>query len=103
MKDVPMKLPEELQISVITKRENPLDALISKNGERLADLPPGSIIGTSSLRRSSQLLKYRVDLKIAAVRGNIDTRLKKLDDGKYVKEYLKPLTSIGLGRDYVMK
>ena len=83
MKDVPMKLPEELQISVITKRENPLDALISINGEKLDDLPLGSTIGTISLRRSSQLLKYRGDLKIDALRGNIDTRLKKLDEGKY--------------------
>ncbi|MGY8762778.1 MAG: hydroxymethylbilane synthase, partial [Nitrospinaceae bacterium] len=71
MKDVPMKLPEELHISVITKRENPLDALISKNGEKLADLPIGSFIGTSSLRRSSQLLKYRSDFKIGALRGNV--------------------------------
>jgi hydroxymethylbilane synthase len=83
MKDVPMDLPEELHISVITKRENPLDALISKNGENLADLPIGSIIGTSSLRRSSQLLKYRSDFKIGALRGNVDTRLKSLEDGKY--------------------
>jgi hydroxymethylbilane synthase len=83
MKDVPMDLPEELQISVITKRENPLDALISKNGEKLADLPMGSLIGTSSLRRSSQLLKYRSDFKIGALRGNVDTRLKRLEDGKY--------------------
>ena len=83
MKDVPMMLPEELHISVITKRENPLDALISKNGEKLADLPIGSFIGTSSLRRSSQLLKYRSDFKIGTLRGNVDTRLKKLEDGKY--------------------
>ena len=83
MKDVPMNLPEELHISVITKRENPLDALISKNGEKLADLPMGSIIGTSSLRRSSQLLKYRSDFKIGALRGNVDTRLRSLEDGKY--------------------
>ena len=83
MKDVPMMLPEELHISVITKRENPLDALIYKNGEKLADLPIGSFIGTSSLRRSSQLLKYRSDFKIGALRGNVDTRLKKLEDGKY--------------------
>ena len=83
MKDVPMDLPEELQILVITKRENPLDALISKNGEKLADLPMGSLIGTSSLRRSSQLLKYRSDFKIGALRGNVDTRLKRLEGGKY--------------------
>ena len=64
MKDVPMQIPTKLEISVITERENPLDALISKNGEKLADLPHGATIGTSSLRRSSQLLKYREDFKI---------------------------------------
>ena len=83
MKDVPMELPTELGISVITKRENPLDALISKNGEKLADLPQGAIIGTSSLRRSSQLLKYRDDFKIYPLRGNVDTRLRKVEEGKY--------------------
>lgn len=83
MKDVPMKLPKELKILVVTKRDNPLDALISKNGEKLAVLPPNANIGTSSLRRSSQLLKYRPDLKIKILRGNIDTRLKKLDEGQY--------------------
>ena len=64
MKDVPTKLPRELQISVIMERENPLDALISKNGKTLTDLPRNAIVGTSSLRRSSQLLKYRSDIKI---------------------------------------
>ena len=83
MKDVPMELPTELGISVITKRENPLDALISKNGEKLADLPQGATIGTSSLRRSSQLLKYRDDFKIHPLRGNVDTRLRKVEEGKY--------------------
>jgi len=83
MKDVPMELPAELGISVITKRENPLDALISKNGETLADLPQGATIGTSSLRRSSQLLKYRDDFKIHPLRGNVDTRLRKVEEGKY--------------------
>ena len=82
MKDVPMELPTELGISVITKRENPLDALISKNGEKLADLPQGATIGTSSLRRSSQLLKYRDDFKIHPLRGNVDTRLRKVEEGK---------------------
>ena len=83
MKDVPMELPAELVVSVITKRENPLDALISKNGEKLADLPQGATIGTSSLRRSSQLLKYRDDFKIHPLRGNVDTRLRKVEEGKY--------------------
>ena len=83
MKDVPVELPTELGVSVITKRENPLDALISKNGEKLADLPQGATIGTSSLRRSSQLLKYRGDFKIHPLRGNVDTRLRKVEEGKY--------------------
>ena len=83
MKDVPMELPAELVVSVITKRESPLDALISKNGERLVNLPQGATIGTSSLRRSSQLLKYRVDFKIHPLRGNVDTRLRKVKTGNY--------------------
>jgi hydroxymethylbilane synthase len=83
MKDVPMEIPTDLGILVITKRENPLDALISKNGKKLANLPHGATIGTSSLRRSSQLLKYRKDFQIQPLRGNVDTRLRKLKEGKY--------------------
>ena len=83
MKDVPMELPAELGISVITKRENPLDALISYKGEILSNLPNGATIGTSSLRRSSQLLKYRADFKILPLRGNVDTRLRKVKEGNY--------------------
>ncbi len=79
MKDVPMKLPYELEISVVTERENPFDALISRNNIKLDDLPKNAKIGTGSLRRSSQLLKYRPDLEIVPLRGNIDTRIKKLD------------------------
>ena len=83
MKDVPIEIPSQLEISIITKRENPLDALISKNGKKLADLPQGATIGTSSLRRSSQLLNHRNDFKIHPLRGNVDTRLKKVEKGKY--------------------
>jgi hydroxymethylbilane synthase len=83
MKDVPIEIPSQLEISIITKRENPLDALISNNDKKLADLPQGAAIGTSSLRRSSQLLKYRNDFKIHPLRGNVDTRLKKVAEGKY--------------------
>jgi len=79
MKDVPMKLPYELEISVVTERENPFDALISKDNIQLDDLPKNAKIGTGSLRRSSQLLKYRPDFEIIPLRGNIDTRIKKLD------------------------
>ena len=83
MKDVPMKIPNQLEISVVTERLSPLDALISKNNIKLSDLPKNAIIGTSSLRRSSQLLKYRPDYEIKTLRGNIDTRLNKLDNGQY--------------------
>ena len=83
MKDVPIEIPSQLEISIITKRENPLDALISKNGKKLADLPQGATIGTSSMRRSSQLLNHRNDFKIHPLRGNVDTRLKKVEEGKY--------------------
>ena len=83
MKDVPIEIPSQFEISIITKRENPLDALISKNGKKLADLPQGATIGTSSLRRSSQLLNHRNDFKIHPLRGNVDTRLKKVKEGKY--------------------
>lgn len=79
MKDVPMSLPYELDISVITERENPFDALISKDDIKLDALPQNAKVGTGSLRRSSQLLRYRPDLQIYPLRGNIDTRIKKLD------------------------
>lgn len=79
MKDVPMNLPFELEISIITERENPFDALISRDNIKLDDLPQNAKVGTGSLRRSSQLLKYRPDLQIFPLRGNIDTRIKKLN------------------------
>ena len=82
MKDVPMKLLYELCIGCITQRESPLDALLTKSGETLAELPQGARIGTSSLRRSSQLLAYRPDFVIAPLRGNIDTRIGKLENGE---------------------
>jgi hydroxymethylbilane synthase len=82
MKDVPMKLPYELCIGCITERESPLDALLSKTGKSLAELQQGARVGTSSLRRSSQLLAYRPDLEIIPLRGNIDTRIGKLDNGE---------------------
>ncbi|MEW9500584.1 hydroxymethylbilane synthase [Jeotgalibacillus marinus] len=78
MKDMPAELPPGLTIGSIPVREDVRDALISKNGQKLADLPAGSIIGTSSLRRSAQVLAKRPDLQIQWIRGNIDTRLNKL-------------------------
>lgn len=78
IKDVPIELPEGLHLSVITKREDPRDVFISKDGTRLKDLPQGAKIGTSSLRRQAQLLHFRDDFAIIPLRGNLDTRLKKL-------------------------
>lgn len=83
MKDVPVEFPAGLHLAVICEREDPRDAFVSNNFKQLDELPQGSIVGTSSLRRQSQLLKYRPDLHIKFLRGNVNTRLKKLDDGEY--------------------
>jgi len=79
MKDVPTDLPAGLAIVAITEREDPFDVLISRTGARLRDLPRGARVGTSSLRRQAQLLHHRPDLTIVTLRGNLDTRLRKLD------------------------
>jgi hydroxymethylbilane synthase len=78
MKDVPTDLPAGLAIVAVTEREDPLDVLISRTGARLRDLPRGARVGTSSLRRQAQLLHHRPDLTIVPLRGNLDTRLRKL-------------------------
>ncbi len=83
MKDVPAELPEGLHIGIITKRENPFDAFISAKSKTVEDLPQGAKVGTSSLRRKSQLAAIRPDLVIEDLRGNLDTRLRKLDEGQY--------------------
>jgi len=118
MKDVPTRLPAGLEILAIPEREDPRDVLITRNKVSLARLVPGSRIGTSSLRRQAQLLHYRPDLSIQILRGNLDTRLRKLEAGEYdgiilaaagikrlgwsdrVTEYLSPdvcLPAIGQG------
>ncbi len=83
MKDVPMALPGGLTLAVICEREDPLDAFVSNQFEKFADLPQGARVGTSSLRRKSQILKQRPDLQIIDLRGNVGTRLGKLDGGQY--------------------
>lgn len=80
MKDLPTKLPEGLVIGAICRREHPGDVLVSKKGDGLAGLRPGAVIGTSSLRRIAQLKRFRPDFQMVNVRGNLNTRLKKLDD-----------------------
>lgn len=83
MKDVPTKLPESLHLAVVTQREDPRDALLSRDGTGFLMLPPGSVVGTSSLRRQAQLRARRPDLKFDSLRGNLDTRMRKLREGKY--------------------
>jgi hydroxymethylbilane synthase len=78
IKDVPTEFPKGLHLSVITQREDPRDALIAKDGKKLKDLPQKAKIGTSSLRRQAQLLHFRGDLELVSLRGNLDTRLRKL-------------------------
>jgi len=82
LKDVPAELHKGLQLSVYPKREDPRDALVSSLFRKVGDLPQGASVGTSSLRRSAQLLHMRPDLRIAPLRGNVDTRLRKLDSGE---------------------
>lgn len=83
MKDVPVEFPEGLGLEIICPREDPRDAFVSNTIKSLADLPQGAIVGTSSLRRQCQIKALRPDLDIRDLRGNVNTRLKKLDNGEY--------------------
>lgn len=83
MKDVPMEFPDGLMLGVICEREEPRDAFVSNKYKCLDDLPQNAVVGTSSLRRQCQLAAYRPDLKIVSLRGNVNTRLRKLDDGNF--------------------
>ena len=83
LKDVPMDLPEGFELAAVLEREDPRDAFVSPRFAALADLPPGATVGTSSLRRVVQLLALRPDLDVQPLRGNLDTRLRKLDEGGY--------------------
>lgn len=83
LKDVPMELPEGFSLACVMEREDPRDAWVSSRYASLADLPQGAVVGTSSLRRMALVRAMRPDLKIEGLRGNLDTRLKKLDDGLY--------------------
>lgn len=118
VKDMPAELPDGLHLAVMPPREDPRDALISRNGAGLEALPHGARVGTSSLRRAAQLLHLRPDLRIETLRGNVDTRLRKLESEGFdaivlaaaglkrmelshvVSEYLEPermLPAVGQG------
>ena len=112
MKDVPAQLPDGLDILCVPPREDARDALISREGRAFKDLPQGATVGTASLRRQAQLLNARPDLRIEMLRGNLDTRLRKLKEGQFdaivlaaaglhrlawaqeITEYLDPLLSL---------
>ncbi len=83
LKDVPSELPAGFEIAAITKRTQPFDAFVSNKFSTLESLPSGAVIGTSSLRRAAQILNLCPDLQIKNLRGNVDTRLKKLDSGEF--------------------
>lgn len=97
MKDVPMEFPEGLGLSVICQREDPRDAFVSNTYRSLDELPQGAIVGTSSLRRQCQLKQLRPDLDIRSLRGNVGTRLSKLDNGEYDAIILASAGLIRLG------
>jgi len=83
MKDVPMEFPEGLGLAVISEREDPTDAFVSNKYANFDELPEGAVVGTSSLRRRCQISERRPDLKVDWLRGNVNTRLAKLDNGEY--------------------
>jgi hydroxymethylbilane synthase len=97
MKDVPVELPEGLHLAVIMEGEDPRDAFVSNDYASLDELPKGAVVGTSSLRRQCQLSDRRPDLEIKSLRGNVNTRLKKLDDGEYDAIILAAAGLIRLG------
>jgi hydroxymethylbilane synthase len=83
MKDVPMEFPEGLELGIICARENPLDAFVSNHYKTIEELPHGAVVGTSSLRRQCQIQQQRPDIVIKSLRGNVQTRLGKLDAGEF--------------------
>ena len=83
LKDLPAEMPPELQLAAVPAREDPRDVLVGDTAPTLNTLAPGAVVGTSSLRRRAQLLAVRPDLQVAEMRGNVDTRLRKLDEGQY--------------------
>ncbi|RZN31282.1 MAG: hydroxymethylbilane synthase, partial [Methanosarcinales archaeon] len=99
MKDLPTVRPEKLVTAAILKRDPPGDVLITRDNTRLADLPAGAVIGTSSMRRIAQMRRFRSDLKITDLRGNINTRMKKLRNGDYDGIILAEAGLVRLGWD----
>ncbi|HEY76376.1 MAG TPA: hydroxymethylbilane synthase [Thermoflexia bacterium] len=98
LKDLPTRLPPGLALAAIPERGDPRDALVSRTGRPLSALPSGARVGTSSRRRAAQLLALRPDLRIADIRGNVDTRLRKVEEGRYDAAILAVAGLVRLGR-----
>lgn len=97
LKDIPSELPRGLTLAAVPERGNERDAFVSVRYQSLSDLPEGAVVGTSSLRRKAQLLHLRPDLVVSDLRGNVDTRLSRLDEGKYDAIILAAAGLIRLG------
>lgn len=97
MKDVPVEFPDGLMLSTICEREDPRDAFVSNQFRSIAELPPGAVVGTSSLRRQCQLKALRPDLQVRDLRGNVNTRLAKLDNGEFAAIILAAAGLLRLG------
>ena len=102
MKDMPSDLVEGISIAAVPRRESPYDVAITREGGAINDLPAGAVFGTSSLRRRAQLLAWRMDIKVTELRGNVDTRLHKLDEGAADAIILAAagLARLGIGRQH---
>lgn len=102
MKDLPTQMPEGLKIGCVPLRENAHDVIVSRNDTKFSDLPEGAVIGTCSLRRKAQLLAVRPDFKVADLRGNLDTRLRKIEEGEFDAVVLACAGIRRLGRQEVI-
>lgn len=99
LKDLPLETPKGLCLGAILLREDPRDVLVSREGIRLDELGPGSTVGTSSTRRTAQILALRPDLKVEPIRGNVDTRLRKVREGQYDASVMAAAGLLRLGLD----
>lgn len=101
-KDLPVEMEPGLEIAAFLEREDPRDVLVSRNGLKLSELPAGSRLGTGSPRRKAQILNYRPDLQVLDMRGNVDTRLRKIEDGLYDGAIMAAAGLLRLGRQNII-
>jgi len=102
MKDLPTVRPSELVLAAVLKRDSPLDVLVTCSGKGMHDLPKGAVVGTTSMRRTAQLKRMRPDLVVKDLRGNINTRLRKLNEGQYDAIFMAKAGLQRMGWDHIM-